>query len=156
MCKLPNRESIRSKNDGIIAQRRLLDLESHGPGIVNRIQRHAEKKDGFIANFSTAWFTSRRAAPIIGMEFIKKVDDDIKALNAESTEWSHRYLKVPYNPKTSPSESTPVLWFKHFTEMCIHFPQCFATGTRCSADLCPFISFYPWSFDILGETHLKL
>ena len=156
MCELPNRESIRSKNDGIIAQRRFLDLESHGPRIVNRIQRHAEKKDGSIANFSTAWFTSRRATPIIGMEFIKKVDDDIKALNAESTEWSHRYLKVPYNPKTSPSESTPVLWFKHFTEMCMHFPQCFATGTRCSADLCPFISFYPWLFDVLGETHPKL
>ena len=156
MCKLPNRESIRSKNDGIIAQRRLLDLESHGPGIVNRIQRHAEKKEGFIANFSTLWFISRRATPIIGVGFIEKADDDIKALNAESTEWSHRHLEVPYKPKTSPSESTPALWFKHFTEMCMHLPQYFATGTRCSADLCPFISSYPWSFDILGETHLKL
>ena len=115
MCKLPNRESIRSKNDGIIAQRHFLDLESHGSGIVNRIQRHAEKKDGSIANFSTAWFISRRATPIIGMGFIEKADDDIKALNAESTERNRRYLKVPYKPKISPSESTPVLWFKHFT-----------------------------------------
>ena len=143
MCKLLNRESIRSKNDGIIAQRHFLDLESHGSGIVNRIQRHAKKKDGSIANFSTVWFISRRATPIPGMGFIEKVDDDIRALNAESTERNHRYLEVPYKPKTSPSESTPALWFKHLTEMCIHFPQCFATGTRCSADLCPFISFLP-------------
>ena len=156
MCKLPNRGSIRSKNDGIIAQRRLLDLKPHGPGIVNCIQRCAEKKNVSIANFSTAGFISRRATPIIGVGFIEKADDDIKALNAKSTEWSHRYLKVPYNPKTSPSESTPVLWFKHFTEMCIHFPQCFATGTRCSADLCPFISFLPLVVRYSGETHPKL
>ena len=143
MCKFPNRESVRSKNDGIIAQRRLLDPKPHGPGIVNRIQRHAEKKDGSIANFSTAWFISRRATPIIGVGFIEKVDDDTNALNVESTEWGHRHLEVPYKPKTSPSESTPALWFKHFTEMCMHSLQCFATGTRCSADLCPFISFLP-------------
>ena len=143
MCKLLNRESICSKNDGIIAQRRLLDPETHGPGIVNHVQWHAGKKNVSIANFSTAWFISRRATPIIGVGFIEKADDDIEALNAESTEWSHRYLKVPYKPKTSPSESTLVLWLKHFAEMCMHFPQYFATGTRCSADLCPFISFLP-------------
>ena len=57
--------------------------------------------------------------------------------------WGHRHLEVPYKPKTSPSESTPALWFKHFTEMCMHSLQCFATGTRCSADLCPFMSFLP-------------
>ena len=103
-----------------------MDLKAHGPGIVNRIQQRAKRKDVSIANFSTLWLTSRRATPIIGMRFIEKVDDDIKALNAELTEWSHRHLEVPYKPKTSPSERTPVLWFKHFTEMCMHFPQCFA------------------------------
>ena len=127
MCKLPDRESIRSKNDGIIAQRHFLDLEPHGPGIVNHVQWHAGKKNVSIANFPTAGFISRRAIPILGMGFIEKVDDDTNALNVALTEWSHRYLEVPYKPKTSPSESTSVLWFKHFTEMCMHFPQCFAT-----------------------------
>ena len=100
LCRPLSKESDRSKTDGIIAQRHLLDLQPHEIEIVNRVEELAKKKGVSMANVSTAWVIAKGAMPIIGMSSIERVDDNIKALDVELTEEDLKYLEEPYKPRS--------------------------------------------------------
>ena len=99
LCKPLNEQSVRSSTDGLITQAGLLNLEPHEAEIVNRVEKLAKKKSVSMANVSTAWVMSKGAIPIIGMSSVKRVDDNIKALDVQLTEEDIKYLEEPYKPK---------------------------------------------------------
>ena len=98
LCRPRGKESERSNTDLIIKAWSLNKLKPHETEIVNRVEELAKKKGVSMANISIAWHLFKGYTPIVGMSSVKRVDDNIKALDVKLTEEEVKYLEEPYQP----------------------------------------------------------
>ena len=98
LCRPYGKESERSTTDQYIAFWNLKELEPHEIEIINRVEELAKKKGVSMTEISIAWHLFKGYIPIVGMSSVKRVDDNIKALDVKLTEEEVKYLEEPYRP----------------------------------------------------------